>query len=160
VDAHDIRPAAEWDLAPLDAALARLSREIGDPHRTGVEELGRALFGTPVLAWSRVADGAQGLAGAVLFAPLFSTVRGGPGVFVSDLWVDPAYRGTGLGVALLGSAADHAGALWGAGFMRLSVHDENRRARDLYRRLGFDPVSGETTMVLAGQAFQQVRRTT
>lgn len=160
MEVREIRPAAEWDLAQLDAALASLSREIGDPHRSGVAELGRALFGTPALAWAHVAQGTQGLAGAVLFAPLFSTVRGGPGVFVSDLWVEPAHRGTGLGAALLGSAADHAGALWEAGFMRLSVHDANGRAQGLYRRLGFEPVSGETAMVLAGEAFQQVRRTT
>lgn len=159
MDAWDIRPAAEWDLPQLDAALASLSHEIGDPHRTGVEELGRALFGTPTLAWALVAVAAHGLAGAVLFAPVFSTVRGGPGMFVSDLWVDPAHRGAGLGASLIGSAAERAGGLWGACFMRLAVHDANERAQGLYQRLGFEPVGAETAMVLAGEAFEQVRRT-
>lgn len=160
MDAWKIRPAAECDLAQLDAALSSLSREVGDPHRTGVEDLGRALFGAPTLAWACVADGAQGLTGVVLFAPVFSTVRGGAGVFVSDLWVNEALRGSGLGAALLGDAARMAGALWDAGFMRLSVHDVNRRARGFYGKLGFERVTGETAMVLAGQALEQLRRTT
>lgn len=158
--AWEIRAAAEWDLPQLDAALASLSREIGDPHRTGLEELGRALFGMPALAWAMVADGAHSLAGAVLFTPVFSTVRGGAGVFVSDLWVDEAMRGGGLGGALLGGAAKAAATLWGAHFLRLSVHDANARARGLYERLGFTPVTGETAMVVTGRAYEQLRRTT
>ena len=42
--------------------------------------------------------------------------------------------------------------------MRLSVHDNNTRADTFYRNLGFEPVTGETVMVLKGQAFQNMRR--
>lgn len=156
----NIRPAEERDLEALGIALERLSRDLGDPHRAGVNALDRALFGVPQASWAQVAEGKGGMAGVVLFAPVFSTVRGGAGVFVSDLWVEDAQRGSGLGVALLRSAAETAGALWGAEFMRLSVHDSNTRARSFYHAMGFAPVSGEAVMVLTGQAFQQVRRTT
>ncbi len=155
-----IRPAEERDLASLDVALSTLSREIGDPHNSGTDTLARALFGTPPSTWARVADGSDGFAGAVLFSPVFSTVRGGPGLYVSDIWVDAAARGAGLGVMLLREAAETAASLWGAGFMRLSVHDDNMRARGFYRKLGFTPIVGESVMILTGQAFRQVRRAT
>ena len=157
---HVIRSAEERDLTVLDAALAALSRDLGDPHRAGADALDRALFGVPQSTWAHVADGADMIAGVVLFAPVFSTVRGGAGVLVSDLWVDGAMRGRGLGTALLRSAAERAGTLWGAGFMRLSVHDSNARAGDFYNDLGFEPVGGETVMLLTGQSFQDMRRTT
>jgi len=142
----------------LDAALAALSREIGDPYHAGVDALARALFGAQPSTWAHVAARGGGIGGAVLFAPVFSTVRGGAGAFVSDLWVDSAERGNGLGGALLRAAAETAGALWSATFMRLSVHDTNTRADTFYRNLGFEPVTGETVMVLKGQAFQKMRR--
>ena len=156
----NIRPAEERDLEALGIALERLSQDLGDPHRAGTDTLHRALFGMPQATWAQVAEGTGGIAGVVLFAPVFSTVRGGAGVFVSDLWVESAQRGRGLGLALLRSAANTAGVLWDAGFMRLSVHDNNARARALYQDMGFAPASGEAVMVLTGQAFQQVRRTT
>ena len=160
MDTYDIRPPEERDLAALDMALAALSRELGDPHRAGTRELGRALFGTPPSTWALVADGPDGVAGVALYAPIFSTVRGGAGIFVSDIWVDPEARGKGLGVALLHSAADSAATLWDAGFMRLSVYDDNAAARDFYDRLRFQPIGRETMMMLTGQEFQHLRRMT
>ncbi len=160
MDSFDIRPPTEDDLAALDAALAALSREVGDPHRAGPREIGKALFGTPSSARALLAEGPDGVAGVVLYAPIFSTVRGGAGVFVSDIWVDEAARGRRLGLVLLRAAAENAESLWNAGFMRLSVHDHNTTARDFYRRLDFQPVGGETVMVLTGQEFQRLRRMT
>lgn len=155
---YAIRTAEEQDIAALDAALRSLSRDLGDPHRAGTDALWRAIFGTPPSAWARVAVGDAGLAGVVLFAPVFSTVRGGAGLFVSDLWVAGDRRGMGLGRALLKSAAETAGTLWEAGFMRLSVHDDNARGRQFYRDLGFRAVGGQSAMVLTGQAFHALRR--
>lgn len=141
-------------------ALASLSRELGDPHRASTRELDRALFGAPPSARALLADGPEGLSGVLLYAPIFSTVRGGAGIFVSDIWIDPAARGRKLGIRLLHAAAENAAALWDAGFMRLSVHDHNTMARKFYEKLGFHPVGAETVMVLAGQDFQHLRRMT
>lgn len=160
METYEIRPPDKRDLAALDIALAALSREIGDPHTAGPQEIGRALFGAPPSAWALLADGPDGIAGVVLYAPIFSTVRGGAGLFVSDIWIDPAARGRKLGIRLLQAAAESAAAQWDAGFMRLSVHDHNEVAREFYDKLGFQAVSGETVMVLTGQEFQQVRRMT
>jgi ribosomal protein S18 acetylase RimI-like enzyme len=154
----DVRAAKAGDLAGLDRALRLLSWEIGDPHPAEMKALSRALFETPQSAWAHVAEGAQGLSGLVLFSPVFSTARGGAGVYVSDLWVDSATRGQGIGTALLRCAAKQAFELWGAIFMRLAVHDGNARAAQLYRGQGFATVRGETLMLLSGEAFQRMRR--
>lgn len=154
-----IRSAEKSDIAALDAALACLSRDLGDPHRAEIDVLERALFGVPQLSWACVADAVDGIAGVVLFAPVFSTVRGGAGVYVSDLWVGGAERGRGLGAALLRSAAETARNLWDAGFIRLSVHDDNERARDFYENLGFAPAGAETVMLATVEDFQRLRRT-
>jgi ribosomal protein S18 acetylase RimI-like enzyme len=160
LETFDIRPPEERDLAALDIALSALSRDLGDTHRSGTRELGRALFGTPPSTWALVADGSDGLAGVVLYAPVFSTVRGGAGLYVSDIWIDPGARGQRLGPSLLRRAAADAEALWDAQFMRLSVHDHNTAAADFYDRLGFRRGQGETVMMLTGQEFQRLRRMT
>jgi ribosomal protein S18 acetylase RimI-like enzyme len=154
-----VRCAARDDVTPMRAALQALSRDLGDPHRAGVEALRQSLFGPCPAVRAQVAGPATDLCGLVLFSPVFSTVGGGAGAYVSDLWVAPAARGHGLGTALLRAAAAHAAALWGCAFLRLAVHDDNPRARALYSGLGFEPSGGATVMVLAGDAFQDLRGT-
>ena len=148
-----LRAAVKGDADALHAALAALSREIGDPHRATRAGLCDALFGPRAFARALIGESGGGLAGLALFTPVFSTVRGGAGVRVSDLWVDPAARGQGLGLRLLAGVARDARAGWEARFLRLSVHDDNRAARRFYEASGFAPAGHETAMILAGAAF-------
>lgn len=55
---------------------------------------------------------------------------------ISYLGVVPEARGQGVGRALLGSAATAAFAL-GAKKLRVRAHDHEKKAQELYRRLGF-----------------------
>ncbi|MFW5655452.1 MAG: GNAT family N-acetyltransferase, partial [Roseicyclus sp.] len=106
-----------------------------------------------------VAEGAADLSGAVLFSPCFSTMRGGPGLFVSDLWVAPDARRQRLGAALLGHAARAAQAEWGARFLRLMVYESNTEARAFYARAGFEAADGEIFLTLSGAAFHDLEGT-
>lgn len=63
----------------------------------------------------------------------------------------------GVGKDLLHNVAKAADTHWGAIYMRLAVYHDNLRARAFYDDLGFDPIDGETTLVLADQAFQNMR---
>ena len=54
------------------------------------------------------------------------------------MWVDPKFRGTEVGGALVETVADHA-ASQGAGTLVLWVTEINDRARKFYLRLGFVP---------------------
>lgn len=151
-----IRAATEADLARLDAALRALSADLGDDHRATPEGILAAGFGPlPAFRALLALDGGSAV-GAAVFSPLYSTTRGFPGAYVSDLWVAAAARGTGLGARLLAAVRDEAQALWGAGFLRLAVYADNPRAVTFYERLGFAPRSGETSMILEGAAFDRI----
>jgi len=56
--------------------------------------------------------------------------------YISDLWVDPAYEGNGIGSALLDAMA---ALIDSRGFdaVTIEVLTENTRALDLYGRLGY-----------------------
>lgn len=72
-----------------------------------------------------------------------------PGTLVLDgICVDRAVRGHGTGTALLTAAADKARQT-GASRVRLSVIDDNPRARALYERRGFTPAGRGTLGPLA-----------
>lgn len=153
-----IRPAAAADLEALDARLTSLSREIGDPHPATIENLRAGLFGPAAFVHAFVAEGEARLAAVALFTPVFSTARGGAGVYLSDIWVEQATRGSGLGLRLLKAVSEAARARWGAHFLRLAVHDDNAAARRFYEKQGFTAVVGETVMVMDGPAFEKFWR--
>ena len=75
----------------------------------------------------------------------------GPPFALDDLFVTPKNRGHGIGKALLARAAAET-LRRGAPFIELIVRAENP-ARRLYERVGFEPVRGAVTYVLAGNAL-------
>lgn len=156
MDGIEIRVAGAGDVALLDAALRALSDDLGDMHRATVEDLRAAGFGARPAFRALLAIQENRAVGVALFSPLFSTTRGVPGAYVSDLWVAGSARGTGLGQRLLAAVRDESRALWGAGFIRLAVHQDNTRALAFYRGLGFAPPPGETSLVVAGADLDRI----
>ncbi|WP_071674011.1 GNAT family N-acetyltransferase [Nioella nitratireducens] len=157
MDTVTIRPVEEADLPLLDSALRALSDDLDDPHRAGMKALRAAGFGPcPAFHALLALDGAD-MVGAIMFSPVFSTVRGVPGLYVSDLWVSDAARGTGLGRRLLAAAAARACALWGAGYLRLDVYDDSAGAQGFYNRLGLTPMTGQQTLALSGDGFDRLK---
>lgn len=148
-----IRPAGEGDIGLLDAALRALSVDLGDTHVAGAGCLRAAGFGEGGAFGAMLALRGDRPVGAALFTPIFSTTLGGPGAYVSDLWVAAGERGAGLGQRILAAAGAEARNRWGAGFIRLSVYADNPRAIAFYRRLGFALREGETGLILSGEGF-------
>jgi diamine N-acetyltransferase len=95
--------------------------------------------------------------GFALFFPNYSTFLTRWGIYLEDLYVDPRFRGKGVGLALLRRVAQLA---VDRGCQRLdwSVLDWNALAIDFYRRLGAVPLGDWTTMRLQGQALDDVAR--
>ncbi len=149
-----IRQAKASDAACLNAALAQLSADLKDTHRATAEALLRAGFAGTASFAALLAECDREIIGVAMFSPVFSTTRGAPGAYVSDLWVAKQARQQGLGRRLLKEAAATAKRLWGAEFLKLSVYRSNVQARQAYKRLGFDASLEETNMVLKGQDFQ------
>ena len=153
----DIRPVDRADLPLLHDSLQQLSTALGDRHAADVAVLEDAGFGPhPVFsALLALMDGRP--VGASVFSALFSTTRGGGGLYVSDLWVAPSVRGRGLGRKLLAHAVAQAQATWGANFVKLAVYEDNPQARRFYQRLGFAAQGTETSMILHGPALDSLK---
>jgi GNAT superfamily N-acetyltransferase len=149
VNGIDIRKATIDDVPVIHDLLVRLEKSLGATGRVKrqEEDLRRYGFsGTPcfqaLIAWS--GGNAVGLA---LFFPEFSSWRGRSGVFVQDLFVARALRGSGLGQAMMEAVYEHA-RHWGADYCKLAVYDDNEAAIAFYEKLGFQVSGNERILVL------------
>jgi GNAT superfamily N-acetyltransferase len=114
--------------------LAEYERAPQDCHLTA-EQLHTALFGPAPALFGHVADVDGRVVGSALWFLNFSTWRGTHGIFLEDLYVQPAMRGSGLGKALLMALAREC---VDKGYARLewSVLDWNTPAIDFYKAAG------------------------
>lgn len=145
----EIRQAGADDIALLGAALEQLSDELGDRHRASAADLAAACLAPYPAAHGFLALDVGDPVGAALVSPVFSTTKGAPGVFVSDLWVAAGQRGQGLGRRLLAAVAAFGRDRWGATFVKLTVYTDNEPARAFYRHLGFCIAPKDRTLLLA-----------
>jgi GNAT superfamily N-acetyltransferase len=90
--------------------------------------------------------------GFALFFHNFSTFLAKPGLYLEDLFVDPAQRGKGYGKALLIRLAEIALAR-GCGRLEWSVLDWNQPSIDFYRALGARPMQEWTIFRLEGDSL-------
>lgn len=149
-----IRPAVEAD-APLIYALivelAEYERSPQDVHSTP-EMIREALFGPRPAAEALIGEidgAAQGLA---LFFHHFSTWSGKRGVYLEDLFVRPAARGSGLGTALLRELA-RLTVSRGCPRLEWQVLDWNEPAIGFYKALGAVAMDKWTVYRLSGEAL-------
>jgi GNAT superfamily N-acetyltransferase len=146
-----IRPANPADL-PL---IAQLIRDLAEyeklAHEVRFDEavLGEKLFGPRPYAEVVIGELDRTPQGFALFFHNFSTFEGKPGIYLEDLFVRPAARGSGLGKALLAHLAmlattrDCARLEW-------SVLDWNEPAIGFYRKLGARLMDDWTVMRVDG----------
>jgi ribosomal protein S18 acetylase RimI-like enzyme len=154
MDQPEIRLAGPADIDALDAALRRLSADLGDDHIATATALAAACHGPAAFAAALLACDRSGVVGAALFAPAFSTTLGTPGAVVSDLWVAAIVRGTGLGRRLLAEVARESEARWNAGYLRITAYADSTEARGFYERTGFRFRDADRNAILAGDGFR------
>jgi len=122
-------------------AIVGLIRELADfeklTHLVEVtpQSLHPQLFGERPAAESVVAEREGEVIGFALFFTNFSTFLGKPGLYLEDLYVQPAHRGSGVGQALLTHLAGLANER-GYGRFEWSVLDWNVDAIRFYERMG------------------------
>jgi ribosomal protein S18 acetylase RimI-like enzyme len=149
-----IRLAEPSDLERIHGSLLDLARHVHEEHRmkSTVADLRRALFGPDPVLRGIVAEFASGYAGMSLFFPSYSTWEGRTGVYVQDIFVEPRFRGQGVGDRLL----QHVAALTrakGGTYMRLAVDTQNALAMRFYTRLGLAHSGSEQIHAAYGEAF-------
>lgn len=118
------------------ADYEKLSREVAFDR----DEMREHLFGPDPAAHVLIAETDHGeVAGFALWFRTFSTFLGKPGIWLEDLFVRPAHRGKGYGLALLQRLREMTDAR-----VEWNVLDWNEPSIAFYEALGARPVTGWT----------------
>jgi GNAT superfamily N-acetyltransferase len=146
-----IRPSDLDRAVALVHELADYEKALDECHLT-VDQLRTALFGPAPALFGHVAELDGDVVGVALWFLNFSTWDGVHGIYLEDLFVRPAHRGSGLGKALLVTLAEECVA---RGYSRLqwSVLDWNAPSIGFYRSLGAVPLDDWTVFRLDGDAL-------
>jgi len=151
--------AAQLEDVPLLCALIRGLADyekLSDQCVIREEDLREHLFGSRPYAEALIAEAGGEPAGFALYFHNYSTFLGKPGLYLEDLYVQPARRGLGIGKQLLCTLARIA-VERGCGRFEWTVLDWNEPAIRFYESLGaelkrewlINRVSGEQLQKLA-----------
>jgi GNAT superfamily N-acetyltransferase len=152
-----IVPATERDVAVILGFIRKLAEYEKLSHQVAAtEELLRdTLFGARRVAEVLIAYLGDEPAGFALFFHNFSTFLGRPGIYLEDLFVEPAQRGQGIGKALLTEIAKIARER-NCGRLEWAVLNWNRPAIDFYRGLGAVPLDDWTLFRVTGKVLDNL----
>lgn len=155
----DIRPVREQDVEHLLSLIHELAEfeHLTHLYENTPERMHAALFGPrpcaeALLVWP------QGDASPVAFALYFrnfSTFLGKPGLYLEDIYVQPASRGAGIGRALLEHIARIA-VDRGCGRFEWAVLDWNTGAQQFYEKLGAKVLPDWRITRITGDALQRL----
>jgi GNAT superfamily N-acetyltransferase len=149
-----LRPTTPSDIP----ALHRLMRDFAAyeklEHRFKITEsrLHDVLFGAKPMLESTMVDVAATPVGFALWYFFFGTFSGRENLFVEDIYVEPAHRGHGIGLALFRHMARTALAR-DCISMEWHVLDWNTPAIEFYRRIGAKPMEGWIPQLLSDDAM-------
>lgn len=152
-----IEPASEGDvplILGLIKALAEYERLAHEVVATEAD-IRESLFGAQPHAEAVIARVGSEAVGFAVWFYTYSTFLARPGLYLEDVFVLPAWRGRGIGRALLGHLARLAVAR-GCGRMEWSVLDWNEPAIGFYRRIGAQPMDEWTVYRLTGDALRRL----
>ncbi|HJS85065.1 MAG TPA: GNAT family N-acetyltransferase [Acetobacteraceae bacterium] len=152
--AFSLRAATEADVPDV----LRLVRGLAEYERlldrfTATEaDFARVLFGPQPLARALLAEVARHPVGIAIWYYMLSTFTARPILFLEDIFVEPAHRGKGIGLALFRRLARTAldEKCWS---MDWNVLNWNQPAIDFYRRIGARPVTDWTVQRLDAQGI-------
>jgi GNAT superfamily N-acetyltransferase len=134
-----VRELAEYEKAPDEARMTQ-------------EQLSTALFGDFPALFGHIAEDDGRVVGMALWFRNFSTWRGTHGIYLEDLYVQPAHRGKGLGRELLRTLAELCVE---RGYSRLEwwVLDWNTPSIEFYKAAGAMPMDEWTVFRLTDEAL-------
>lgn len=153
-----IAPATERDVGIILSFIRKLAEYEKLSHQVAATEdlLRETLFGERRVAEVLIAYLSNEPAGFALYFHNFSTFLGRPGIYLEDLFVEPAHRGKGIGKALLVELAKITKER-NCGRLEWAVLDWNRPAIDFYRKLGAIPLDDWTLFRVTGEALDNLQ---
>jgi GNAT superfamily N-acetyltransferase len=119
------------------------------------DDIARDLFGEQPRVFCEIAEWGGEPVGFALWFYTYSTFQGRHGLYLEDLFVRPAYRGKGLGKALLANLARRC-VDEGLGRLRWWVLNWNEPSIAFYRSLGAEAREEWTTFDLSGEALRRL----
>jgi len=137
-----IRDLAEYERAPLEA-------------KATLEQIEESLFSANPHAFCHVVEVHRNVVGISIWFLNYSTWLGKPGIYLEDLYIDPAFRGQGFGLALLKELAkicverEYERLQWW-------VLDWNEPSIEFYKSLGAVPMDEWTVYRVTGDALKEL----
>ncbi len=137
-----IKDLAEYEKAPLEA-------------KASLEQIEASLFSTNPHAFCHVVDVDGEVVGISIWFLNYSTWLGKPGIYLEDLYIDPAFRGKGFGLSLLRELAkicierEYERLQWW-------VLDWNQPSIEFYKSLGAVPMDEWTVFRVSGEALTKL----
>ena len=152
-----IEPATEHDLPAIEHLVRQPAQYEKLEHAMVArqDDFRKALFGTQPAAHALLAFVDDVPVGFVLYFCNFSTFLGKRGIYLEDIYVEPKYRGRGIGSTLLKRLARIAKEQ-DCGRMEWSVLTWNQPSIDFYHRLGAVTLDDWRLFRLHGQALERL----
>jgi GNAT superfamily N-acetyltransferase len=152
-----IRAAARADVPELLRLIRELAvyEKLEDQAQGTEPALAAALFGPRPVCEALVAEAGGRAVGFALYFITFSTFLCKPGLYLEDLFVEPAHRGSGIGKALLSRLAAIA-VERGYGRFEWRVLDWNEPSIRFYEALGATLMREWLLARVTGPALQQL----
>ncbi len=152
-----IREATPDDAALILGFITSLAIYEKAEHEVLASEsdIRESLFGDDATAHGLICSINDTPIGFAVYFFNYSTWLGKPGLYLEDLYIEPEYRGSGAGKALLKHLAGTAVAK-GCGRFEWSVLDWNTPARKFYASLGAQPQDEWVIYRLAGKELDKL----
>jgi len=152
-----IEPATERDLPAIVHLVRQLAvyEKLEHAVTASQDDFRQALFGTERNTHALMAFADDAAIGFALYFHTFSTFLGKRGIYLEDIYVEPEYRGRGIGRALLKRLAIIAKEQH-CGRMEWSVLTWNQPSIDFYHRLGAITLDDWRIFRLQGDALEQL----
>ncbi len=152
-----IRPAVRADAATILRFIRELAAYEKLEHEVKATEadLARDLFGDGPRVFAEIAEWNGQPVGFTLWFYTYSTFQGRHGIWLEDLYVDPAMRGKGIGKALLVNLAQRC-VREGLGRFEWWVLDWNEPSIEFYKSQGGVMQDEWTKVRVDGEALQRL----
>ena len=155
-----IEPAEESQVPLILSFIRQLAEYEKLLHKVEADEarIRETLFGPRPCAEVVIAYWGEQAAGFAIFFQTYSTFWGRPGIYLEDLFVEPKFRGHGVGKALLVHLAKLTRERGGAR-LEWSVLDWNEPAIQFYKGLGAEPLDEWTMYRVTGEKLDKLAQT-
>ena len=150
-----IRLAKPEDIADIHRLIYELAVYEKAPEQmvATVDQINQSLFKDNPVAFAHVAEVDGQIVGIALWFLNYSTWLGKPGIYLEDLFVQPEYRGHGIGKGFMKTLAQLCTE---RGYERFQwwVLDWNKPSIEFYKSLGAVPMDEWTVFRLSGDALK------